>query len=53
MTYRLTASTCILRLSDGAYIPPDPANVDFAADLAWLAAGGVPEPATTTTETTP
>ena len=41
MTYRLTASTCILRLSDGAYIPPDPANVDYAAYLAWLAANGV------------
>ena len=52
--YRLTTSTCILRLSDGACIPPDPNNVDYAAYLAWLDAGGVPEPAaTTTTETAP
>ena len=26
-------------------IPPDPANTDFAAYLAWLEAGNTPEPA--------
>ena len=45
MTYQLTTSTTILRLSDGAFIPPDPANVDFAAYLAWLEAGNTPDPA--------
>jgi hypothetical protein len=45
--YTLTNSTLadnaqpIMR-SDGAFIPPDPANVDFQAYLAWLAAGGAP-----------
>ena len=45
MTYQLTTSDCILRLADNAFIPPDPANVDFAAYLEWVAAGNTPEPA--------
>ena len=47
MTYQLTTGTAILRTSDGAFIPPDPANVDFAAYLAWVAAGNTPDPAPT------
>jgi hypothetical protein len=43
--YQLTASDCILRLADNAFIPPDPANTDYAAYLAWLEAGNTPEPA--------
>jgi hypothetical protein len=43
--YQLTTSTSIKRLSDGAFIPPDPANTDYAAYLAWVEAGGTPEPA--------
>jgi hypothetical protein len=46
MTYQLTATEAILRLADNAFIPQDPANVDFAAYLAWLEAGNTPEPAT-------
>ena len=45
MTYQLTTSTSILRTSDGAGIPPDPANTDYAAYLAWREAGNTPEPA--------
>jgi len=48
--YTLTSSTlatnaqAVMR-SDGAFIPPDPANVDFAAYLAWLAVPNAPTPA--------
>ena len=45
MTYRLTTSDCILRLADNAFIPPDPANTDYAAYLTWVEAGNTPEPA--------
>lgn len=37
-TYSLTSGTSILR-SDGAHIPADPLNSDYAAYLAWAAAG--------------
>jgi len=45
MTYQLTTSDCILRTTDGAFIPPDPANTDYVAYLKWVAAGNTPEPA--------
>ena len=45
MPYQLTTSECILRLADNASIPPDPANTDYQAYLAWLKEGNEPEPA--------
>lgn len=38
-------SDCVLRQSDGAIIPPDPANTDYAAYLQWLSEGNEPLPA--------
>jgi hypothetical protein len=43
--YKLIDSTTILRTTDGASIPNDPANVDYVAYLSWLALGNTPEPA--------
>jgi hypothetical protein len=45
MTYQLTHHSDILRLSDNAFIPPNPANTDYAAYLAWVEEGNMPDPA--------
>ena len=52
MSYKLVAehpifgaSNTVIRISDGASIPFDPANTDYQAYLKWLDEGGVPLPA--------
>jgi hypothetical protein len=42
--YQLTATDSIIRIADGACIPPDPANRDYAEYLVWVEDGGVPDP---------
>jgi hypothetical protein len=44
MSYKLTKWPEIIRLSDGAMIPPDIRNTDYAEYLQWCAAGNTPEP---------
>ncbi len=39
------SDTVIIREADSAFIPRDPANTDWQAYQAWLAAGNAPNPA--------
>lgn len=45
MAYKRTKTDIIIRAKDGAYIPADPANIDYAAYLTWLDEGNTPQPA--------
>jgi hypothetical protein len=48
--YKLTKYNNVIRVSDGACIPFDPANTDYQKYLQWLSEGGVPLPADEVTE---
>lgn len=45
MTYKLTNTTSIIRISDGASIPADERNSDYQEYLQWVADGGITEDA--------
>ena len=42
---RTNTENGVVRLSDNAWIPLDPANTDYQAYLKWLDAGNTPEAA--------
>ena len=54
--YKLTktpsgqVSNCVIRTTDGACIPFDPANTDYQAYLKWVEAGNTPQAADAATE---
>ena len=43
--YKLTDNDTIIRIADGASIPADPANRDYAEYLEWVEEGNTPEAA--------
>ena len=45
MNYQLINDSGIIRLTDNAFIPFDPANTDYQAYLRWLEEGNTPLPA--------
>jgi hypothetical protein len=45
MSYKLTQSGTVLRLKDGASIPPNMDNIDWVEYQKWLALGNLPAPA--------
>jgi hypothetical protein len=50
LTLKGVEKDMILRTTDGAHIPFDPANTDYQAYLKWLSEGNSPLPADEPTE---
>lgn len=44
MSYRLSSNGYVIRLADGAWIPPETGNADWRDYQAWLGVGNAPEP---------
>ena len=42
--YKLTQTKTIIRTTDNAFIPQDPANTDYQQYLLWLEEGNTPLP---------
>jgi hypothetical protein len=42
-SYKLTDTDTIIRISDGASIPPVPDNIDYAEYLEWVEEGNTPD----------
>jgi hypothetical protein len=45
LSFGQAEAVCIIRTSDGASIPFDPANTDYQAFLRWCEEGNTPLPA--------
>lgn len=45
--YKIIDKNTVQSTTDGAFIPFDPANVDYQEYLKWIAAGNVAQPADT------